>query len=123
MRKLPCSLEIKIAVCQVSTFLDKTNTKSSLLRVIVSIKSLTVTNAKGRTLLTLIPDAFPATRVLARRPVGDDSPVEYIQVQDASRRLLEEAPRCSLTESFLRTPSRLKPRRPASSLVSIAKTS
>lgn len=47
----------------------------------LSIVSLTVTNAKGKVLLNVVPNVYPATRVIARKDYGDDSLVEYIQVK------------------------------------------
>ncbi|KAL3417273.1 PH domain-containing protein [Phlyctema vagabunda] len=50
----------------------------------LTISSLTVTNARRRTLLNVIPNAFPATRVSATRDVGDNAVVEYIQDPEPS---------------------------------------
>ena len=47
----------------------------------VSIVSLTVTNVKGKVLLNVVPNVYPATRVIARKDYGDESLVEYIQVK------------------------------------------
>jgi hypothetical protein len=47
----------------------------------VSVASLNITNARNRTLLNITPNAFPATRYSARREFGDDSVIDYIQVQ------------------------------------------
>ncbi|KAF2176668.1 centaurin-beta-2 [Zopfia rhizophila CBS 207.26] len=44
-----------------------------------SVAALSVTNARNRTLLNISPNSFPATRYIARRDVGDDSVIEYIQ--------------------------------------------
>jgi Arf-GAP/SH3 domain/ANK repeat/PH domain-containing protein len=49
------------------------------LTVSVTIASVTVSNSR-RVLLNLIPNAFPATRYNAKRDLGDDNPIEYIQV-------------------------------------------
>lgn len=46
----------------------------------VSIASLTVTNSKGKILLNVVPNVYPATRIIARKDYGDESLVEYIQV-------------------------------------------
>ncbi|PSK43711.1 hypothetical protein B9Z65_7225 [Elsinoe australis] len=43
------------------------------------ITSLVITNARGRTLLRVSPNAFPATRYAVRRDIGDDSPIDYVQ--------------------------------------------
>lgn len=47
----------------------------------VSISSLSVTNSRRRTVLNVVPNAFPATRVAANRDLGDNSVVEYVQVR------------------------------------------
>ncbi|KAF2280817.1 ArfGap-domain-containing protein [Westerdykella ornata] len=44
-----------------------------------SIAALNITNARNQTLLTIVPNAFPATRYNAKRPIGDDAVVEYVQ--------------------------------------------
>jgi Arf-GAP/SH3 domain/ANK repeat/PH domain-containing protein len=43
-----------------------------------SITSLSI-SARNRTLLNISPNGFPATRFTAKRDVGDDSVVEYVQ--------------------------------------------
>ncbi|KAL4946896.1 hypothetical protein BDV06DRAFT_2496 [Aspergillus oleicola] len=48
----------------------------------LSIASVTVSNSR-RVLLNLVPNAFPATRYNAKRDLGDDNPVEYIQDPDS----------------------------------------
>ncbi|KAF2200131.1 ARF GTPase-like protein activator [Delitschia confertaspora ATCC 74209] len=48
-----------------------------------SIASLSITNARNRTLLNITPNAFPATRYSAKREIGDDSVIEYIQDPDS----------------------------------------
>ena len=48
--------------------------------VLVSIASLTVTNSRQKVLLNAVPNIYPATRIIARKDVGDDGLVEYIQV-------------------------------------------
>jgi Arf-GAP/SH3 domain/ANK repeat/PH domain-containing protein len=53
---------------------------------LVTIANITITNSRRRVLLTVTPNSFPATRYIAKRDTGDDSPVEYIQVRmDAVR--------------------------------------
>ncbi|KAH8698264.1 putative ARF GTPase activator [Talaromyces proteolyticus] len=47
-----------------------------------TIASITITNSRNRVLLNLSPNTFPATRYVAKRDVGDDSPVEYVQDPD-----------------------------------------
>ncbi|CAK46423.1 uncharacterized protein An13g00210 [Aspergillus niger] len=54
------------------------------IRLLVTIASVTITNSKRRVLLSLVPNAFPATRYTAKRETGDDSPIEYIQDPDVS---------------------------------------
>jgi Arf-GAP/SH3 domain/ANK repeat/PH domain-containing protein len=56
---------------------------------VVTISSLTVTNSRKRTVLNVVPDAFPATRYSASRDLGDNSVVEYVQV---SREVLNAQP-------------------------------
>jgi Arf-GAP/SH3 domain/ANK repeat/PH domain-containing protein len=46
----------------------------------VSIASVNITNSRGRTLVSLHPNSFPATRYHAKRDSGDSTPVEYVQV-------------------------------------------
>ena len=60
----------------------------------VSVASLNITNARNRTLLNVSPNAFPATRYTARRDFGDDSVVEYIQVNASSPPALPPPPKC-----------------------------
>ena len=49
----------------------------------LSIAALTITNSKGKVLLNVVPNVFPATRVIARKDYGDESPVEFIQDPEA----------------------------------------
>ncbi|TAQ88993.1 hypothetical protein B7494_g2659 [Chlorociboria aeruginascens] len=44
-----------------------------------TISSLSVTNSRRQTILNVVPNAFPATRVSAIRDLGDNSIVEYVQ--------------------------------------------
>ncbi|KAL2834514.1 hypothetical protein BDW59DRAFT_48611 [Aspergillus cavernicola] len=46
------------------------------------IASVTISNSH-RVLLYLVPNAFPATRYNAKRDLGDDGPIEYIQDPDS----------------------------------------
>ncbi|KAJ5566242.1 hypothetical protein N7535_007880 [Penicillium sp. DV-2018c] len=46
-----------------------------------SIASVTISNPRRR-LLTLSPNGFPAARFSAKRDVGDDTPIEFIQDPD-----------------------------------------
>lgn len=50
----------------------------------VTISSLSVTNSRRRTVLNVVPNAFPATKVSASRDLGDNSVVEYVQVRRGS---------------------------------------
>ncbi|KAF4227473.1 hypothetical protein CNMCM6805_002886 [Aspergillus fumigatiaffinis] len=50
----------------------------------LTISSATISNSRGRVFLHLTPNSFPATRYAAKREVGDDSPIEYIQDPDLS---------------------------------------
>lgn len=45
----------------------------------LTISSLVVTSARRRTVLNIVPNGFPATRLSASRDLGDKSLVEYIQ--------------------------------------------
>lgn len=54
----------------------------------VSIASLTITNSRGKVLLSVVPNVYPATRVIARKEYGDESLVEYVQVNTP---LIEDA--------------------------------
>lgn len=45
----------------------------------LSIASLVVSNSRRKTLLNVVPNAFPATRLTAKREQGDDAPIEFIQ--------------------------------------------
>ncbi|EAW11794.1 putative ARF GTPase activator (Csx2) [Aspergillus clavatus NRRL 1] len=47
-----------------------------------TIASVTISNSRGQVLLHLTPNSFPATRYTAKREIGDDSPIEYIQDPD-----------------------------------------
>ncbi|KAF9692344.1 hypothetical protein EKO04_009472 [Ascochyta lentis] len=49
-----------------------------------SVAACNITNARGRTLLNVAPNSFPATRYTPRRELGDESVIEYIQDPDAS---------------------------------------
>lgn len=48
-----------------------------------TVSSLTVTNSRGAVVLNVSPNAFPATRILAKREAGDDAPIQFIQDPDA----------------------------------------
>ena len=48
----------------------------------VSIKTLTISNGRKKVLLRLSPNGVPATRLIARRDLGDDTPISYIQDSD-----------------------------------------
>ena len=48
----------------------------------VSIACLSVTNSRGKVLLNVVPNGFPATRLIAKRDMGDESFVDYIQVNE-----------------------------------------
>ncbi|KAI9670356.1 MAG: hypothetical protein M1817_004399 [Caeruleum heppii] len=45
----------------------------------LSLSSLTVTNPRGRGLLDISPNAFPATRLTAKRDANDDTILDYVQ--------------------------------------------
>lgn len=46
----------------------------------VTISALSVSNSRRRTILSVAPNAFPATRIFASRDLGDNAIVEYVQV-------------------------------------------
>lgn len=46
----------------------------------VSIASLVITNSRRKVLLSVGADAFPASRVFAKREQPDENLIEYIQV-------------------------------------------
>jgi len=50
----------------------------------LSLASLNVTNSKGKVLVSIVPNVFPATRIIARKDYGDDSLVEYVQDPESS---------------------------------------
>lgn len=50
---------------------------------IVSIACLSVTNSRGNVLLNIVPNVFPATRIIAKKDTSDESLVDYIQVRNA----------------------------------------
>lgn len=50
----------------------------------LSLSSLTVTNSRRRVLVSVLPNAFPATKVTASRDLGDQSIIEYVQDPDPS---------------------------------------
>ncbi|KAJ0313767.1 hypothetical protein COL5a_003308 [Colletotrichum fioriniae] len=45
----------------------------------LSISSLVISNPRRRSAVNIVPNAFPATRVSASRPLGDGSPIEFVQ--------------------------------------------
>ncbi|KAF3914693.1 hypothetical protein AA313_de0206164 [Arthrobotrys entomopaga] len=45
----------------------------------LTVTSLVITNAKRRTILSLTPNAFPSTRAVAKKEIGDDTLIEYVQ--------------------------------------------
>ncbi|KAF2149843.1 ArfGap-domain-containing protein [Myriangium duriaei CBS 260.36] len=49
-----------------------------------SISSLVVSNARGRTLLRVSPNSYPASRYVVRKDIGDDSPIDYVQDPDSN---------------------------------------
>lgn len=50
----------------------------------LSIASLTVTNSRRKVLLNIVPNAYPASRILARKEPGDESLIPYIQDPESS---------------------------------------
>ncbi len=47
---------------------------------LVTIAQLTVSNSSRNVILNITPNAFPAVRLIAKRDLGDDTPVNYVQV-------------------------------------------
>lgn len=47
----------------------------------VSIAALEITNARGRILLRITPNAYPCSKVVAKKEPGDESLVEFVQVR------------------------------------------
>ncbi|KAF6813934.1 PH domain-containing protein [Colletotrichum sojae] len=45
----------------------------------LSISSLVISNPRRRSAINIVPNAFPATRVSASRPLGDSTPIEFVQ--------------------------------------------
>ncbi|KAK1600321.1 PH domain-containing protein [Colletotrichum navitas] len=45
----------------------------------LSIASLVISNPRRRSSINIVPNAFPATKVSASRPLGDGSPIEFVQ--------------------------------------------
>ncbi|RMZ81979.1 hypothetical protein DV737_g2284, partial [Chaetothyriales sp. CBS 132003] len=50
----------------------------------LTISSLIVSNGRGTVLLYATPNAYPASRFVAKREAGDDTPVSYVQDPDAT---------------------------------------
>jgi Arf-GAP/SH3 domain/ANK repeat/PH domain-containing protein len=45
----------------------------------VSMSSVVISSPRKRTSVNIVPNAFPATRISASRPLGDHYPLEYVQ--------------------------------------------
>lgn len=52
----------------------------SLTATLVTLTLLTISNSFGNVVLNVTPNGFPAVRLTAKRDVGDDGPVSYVQV-------------------------------------------
>jgi Arf-GAP/SH3 domain/ANK repeat/PH domain-containing protein len=50
----------------------------------LTISSLVVTNPRKRSSLNIVPNAFPATKLAASRPIGDNALVEFVQDPETS---------------------------------------
>ncbi|KAI5465941.1 hypothetical protein BGZ63DRAFT_400376 [Mariannaea sp. PMI_226] len=50
----------------------------------LSITSLVITNPRKRSSVNISPNAFPATKLSASRPLGDTAPIEFVQDPDPS---------------------------------------
>lgn len=59
---------------------DEFVANSSLHGSIVTIANISVVTSRGRVIVNIAPNAFPAIRYVAKRDTGDESPIEYIQV-------------------------------------------
>lgn len=46
----------------------------------VSISSLVITSSRKRSSINIVPNAFPASRLSATRPLGENAPIEFVQV-------------------------------------------
>ncbi|KAK4193338.1 hypothetical protein QBC35DRAFT_103043 [Podospora australis] len=44
----------------------------------LSISSVVITSPRKRTSVTIVPNSYPATRISASRPLGDNAPVEFV---------------------------------------------
>ena len=51
----------------------------SLTHTLVTIALLTISTSRN-TIINIIPNGFPAARLTAKRDLGDDTPVNYVQV-------------------------------------------
>ncbi|KAF1815506.1 ArfGap-domain-containing protein [Eremomyces bilateralis CBS 781.70] len=49
-----------------------------------SISNVSITNSRGRTILNITPNAYPATRFSAKRDLGDDAVIDYVQDPEAT---------------------------------------
>ncbi|CAG8960844.1 hypothetical protein HYFRA_00002381 [Hymenoscyphus fraxineus] len=94
----------------------------------LSISSLKVTNSRRQTVLRVLPDAFPASRVSAVRDMGDSSVVEYVQDPEPSQSpgpnfllKLNNDEELNFTFTFVirQTPSGVTPNTPASAVDTI----
>ncbi|KAF3360605.1 hypothetical protein VdG1_01565 [Verticillium dahliae VDG1] len=45
----------------------------------LSISSIVVTNPRTRNTVNIVPNAFPASRIVASRPAGESTPIEFVQ--------------------------------------------
>lgn len=48
----------------------------------MSIASLVITNARQRIVLKIGPNSFPSTKITAKKDLGDESLVEFVQVRE-----------------------------------------
>lgn len=62
-------------------YLPQENTYLQSVRHIVTLASLHITNGHGRSVLRLAPNAFPSSRVIARKDIGEEGLIEYVQVR------------------------------------------
>ena len=71
---------------------------SHILTAAVAISSLVVSDARHKVLLHVTPNAYPASRLSAKRETGDDTPVSYVQDPEASTQIF--IPRLDLDDEL-----------------------
>jgi Arf-GAP with SH3 domain, ANK repeat and PH domain-containing protein len=64
----------------------------------LTLKSLVIFNGHRKVVLSVSPDAYPATRFTVRKDTGDDTPVSYVQDPESSA--LQFLPRLDLEDEL-----------------------